>query len=403
MRIGYLTSRYPAVSHTFIRREVAAVRARGIDVHTFAVRHPATSELRGEDDRAELARTWAILPARPWKILEAHAHGIARRPRSYARTLRRALKHRMPGMRSALWAGFHFAEAIYLARELERRGIEHLHSHFANSGGTIGFLATQFLDIGWSQTLHGNSDFQATATALLREKIASARFTACVSHFGRALAMHASDPSDWDRVILSRCGIDLRAMPKREDPARREAGRRLRVLTVGRLAPEKGQIGLVRAFADVVAQGIDAELRIVGEGPERARIEAEVERLGLADRCALPGSASDVECIREMQEADLFVLTSFMEGLPVVLMEAMAVGTAVIAPRLAGIPELVEEGCGLLYTPAHRSELAERMVRLLRDPDLRARLGEAGQRRVMEEFVVERAVEPLVERFSNVA
>lgn len=401
MRIGYLTSRYPAVSHTFIRREVAAVRARGIDVQTFAVRRPPLSELRSEEDRLERARTWTILPARPLGVLEAHVRGITRRPRDYLRTLRRALRHRVPGIRSALWASFHFTEAIYLAAELDRRGIEHLHSHFANSGGTIGLLAAQFLGIGWSQTLHGASDFQATARSLLREKIAAARFTACVSHFGRAQALQASDPTHWDRVILSRCGIDLEMVPKRTNvPSSR---RRLRVLSVGRLAPEKGHVGLVQAFADVIHQGIDAELRIVGEGPERERIEAEVARFGLKERCVLPGAASDTQCLREMQEADVFVLTSFMEGLPVVLMEAMAVGTPVIAPRLAGIPELVEDGCGLLYAPAHRAELAERMTRLLRDPELRARLGEAGRQRVLEEFVVERAVEPLVERFSDVA
>jgi glycosyltransferase involved in cell wall biosynthesis len=172
------------------------------------------------------------------------------------------------------------------------------------------------------------------------------------------------------------------------------------VLCVGRLAREKAQRGLLDAFASVLEQGVDAELRIVGEGPERPHLEAAVAALGLAGRVTLPGAVAEEAIPAELAAADVFALSSVVEGLPVVLMEAMAHGVPVVAPRLAGIPELVEhERTGLLYAPTDWTGLAEHLVRLLRRPEERDRLAKEARVRVAEEFEIGRAVEPLLARF----
>ncbi len=159
---------------------------------------------------------------------------------------------------------------------------------------------------------------------------------------------------------------------------------------------------MLDAFAELLNEGVDAELRIIGDGPEKQRLEGRIAENGLLDRCSMLGRMSTNEVFRELESADLFVLSSFMEGLPVVLVEAMALGVPVIAPRLAGIPELVLDGqSGLLFTPAHWPELSQAMVRLAGDPEERSRLGKEGRRRVEAEFDIERAVEPLWQRLRN--
>lgn len=398
MRIGVLTSRYPAVSHTFIRREVEALRAHGLDVETFSVRRPAAEELLAEADREAERTTFHLLPMPAGRLLAAHAWALARRPRGYLRALGAARRERLPGARGALWALFHFAEAVVLARALCDRGVGHLHSHFANAGATVGLLATRVLGIGWSVTLHGTADFDGAWAPRLGARIGAARFVACISDAGRARAMHASAPEHWARIFRYRCGLDLGRWPR---PAPRdEAGGRPRVVSVGRLAPEKAQVGLLDALERLSARGIDAELHLVGEGPERPRLEARIrESEALRDRVVLRGALPPRDVAEALAAADAFALSSLMEGLPVVLCEALAAGVAPVAPRLAGIPELVEDGrTGLLYTPGRWDQLADALARLLEDPALRRRLAEAGRRRVEEEFEIHAAVEPLAQR-----
>src|SRR2546430_5439197 len=187
-KVGYLVSQYPAPSHTFIRREVEALRRRGLPVDTFSVRRPAPGVRFGRADQEELARTYYVLPARIWPLVLAHLWAL-QRPGPYFATLREAFRHRVPGVRALLWAIFYFVESIGLARELDRRGIEHLHNHFANAAAIVGMLACRYLGIGWSVTLHGISEFDYPAGLLLGRKLARARFAACVSSFGMAQAM----------------------------------------------------------------------------------------------------------------------------------------------------------------------------------------------------------------------
>ena len=400
MRIAYLVSQYPAASHTFIRREVTGLRARGFEVDTFSIRPPTGVSKLAAVDQREAESTWYVLPTSALRVARSHARSLLKRPGSYASTLRRALGHRVPGVRALLWAAFHFVESIELANEIERRGADHLHNHFANSGANVGLLVAHYLRLRWSLTLHGTSEFDYPAGMLLADKIETADFVACVTHFGRAQAMRIVDPKHWHKFVIVRAGIDPPPLSPR-DGAQPGAGRaRPLLVCVARLSPEKGHAGLLQAFARLVAEGLDADLELLGEGPDRTRIEEQVRVLGLSERVRLRGQVSEDQVLEALTRATVLVLASFMEGLPVTLMEALALGVPVVAPCVAGIPELVEHGVsGLTFPPGDWSRLAQVLREILADPALQQRLAREGRRRVEAEFFVERSLEPLVGAF----
>lgn len=398
MKLAYLTSQYPASSHTFIRREIEALRRRGVHIETFSIRPPSAAELVAEADRREHERTWYFFPARPLQILAAHAAALCTHPLRYFGAWWLAMRHRVPGARALLWAMFHFVEAIVLARALRKRGLTHLHNHFANSAANVGLCASHYLGMPWSLTLHGISETDYPAGVLLGEKIRAAKFVACVSHFGRAQAMRTVGPEHWPKLFVSRCGVETSRLPARDLASRPRA----RVLCVGRLSPEKGHVGLLDAFVAVRARGIDAELRLAGDGPDAARIARFIEAHGLRAHVTMLGRLTEEAVWAEIAKSDVLVSGSLMEGLPVVLMEALAMGVAVVAPCVAGIPELVEHGVtGWLFSPGDFQALAVCLEEALSDPKARDRHGREGQTRVAREFDIDRAIEPLLARWTG--
>lgn len=399
LRTGYLTSQYPAPSHTFIRREILALRRHGADINTYSVRRPINAEVMAADDQAALEDTGYILPPSPMALVSAQIRAVISQPLNYIRTLRLALRHRAPGFRSFIWALFHFLEAILLASWLKRDRIEHLHNHFANSGATVGLLATHFLGIDWSLTLHGISETDYPAGLLLPEKVTHAKFVCCVSNFGRAQAMRITPPAEWGKFQIVRCGIDLSSLPQTQaEVAARRSTRT--IICVGRLSPEKAQAGLLTAFQSIAEQHPGWQVQLVGDGPDRASLEALVRQVGLTDRVTFSGRLAEQATLAAIANADMLVLPSFMEGLPVVLMEAMALGTPVISSCVAGIPELVrDEHTGLLFPASDWGKLAQAIDRLIRDPELGQKMAEAGKRRIDEEFNIDEAVAPLARLF----
>ncbi|HWO14377.1 MAG TPA: glycosyltransferase, partial [Polyangiaceae bacterium] len=177
---------------------------------------------------------------------------------------------------------------------------------------------------------------------------------------------------------------------------------RPRIVCVARLAAEKGHAGLIEAFAELVAGGADVELELLGDGTEAERLAAQVQRLGLTDRVQMRGQVSEDQALAAMSNATVVVLASFMEGLPVVLMEALALGVPVIAPCVAGIPELIEHNVsGLSFPPGDWASLARVMAQMLADPGLRQRLAAEGKRRIEAEFFMEQSLAPLIAAFKS--
>lgn len=396
MRIAYLISQYPAASHTFIRREIEELRKQGLQIETFSIRQPSPDERTTPQDRAGFADTYYVLPPSFVTLIKAHLTAIARRPIAYLGTLRLALIHRAPGMRALLWALFHFAESIVVADELKRRGIDRLHNHFANAAANVGLLAANFTGVPWSLTLHGISETDYPAGLLLAKKVEAAQFVACVSWFGRAQAMRITPPGHWPKFLIVRCGLDMSCLP-----ARISSGPPPRLICVGRLSAEKGQIGLLEAFSEVRDRGIATQLVLVGDGPERELIERRCAALGLEHLVSFKGRLDEPATLAEIACADLLVVPSFMEGLPVVLMEAMALGVPVVASRVAGVPELIEDGQeGLLFRPGDWGDLSDKLALLLSDDALRERISAAARAKVQKEFEIAVAVGPLIRRFA---
>lgn len=383
--IAYLTGEYPKVSHTFILREVAALRALGAEVLTCTVRRAPANQVVGEDQQAEAARTYCILDAArraPHRLLLAHLGWIGRAPQRWGAALGLAWRTRAPGWKAALYQLFYFAEAGLLADHLRRQGVVHLHNHFGNSSCTVAMLTSAISGIPYSYTMHGPAIFYEPKRWRIDEKIARARFVACISHFCRSQGMYFSDPAHWDRLRIVHCGVDPTSYGRRERAAFAK-----HVLFVGRLDPVKGAPLLIEAFAQAAAAHPDARLTVVGDGPSRGLAERMARDLGLGNRVAFLGFRSQAEVAELLEEADMLVLPSFAEGVPVVLMEAMASRVPVVASRVAGVPELVEDGVsGHLLPPGDVATLADRITALMADPEGARAMGLAGRTKVEAEF-----------------
>lgn len=381
-RLAYLTSLYPAVSHTFIQREIAGLRDLGFTVETCAVRRPEDSHVTGPAERAALADTFYILAAarHPATLPRAVLAALGR-PKHLVRMLALAWRTAAPGLRGGLKQMAYAAEGLILSRHLRARGIDHLHNHFAGPGANVAMLASVLSGIPFSYTLHGPSDLYEPEKWQLREKTARAAFVACISHFARAQAMHFSNPGDWAKLRIVHCGV-VPDLYDRPEPAPRPG---IRLIFVGRLAAVKGLRVLLDAFAQARRTRADLHLTLVGDGADRAMLERLAAPLG--DAVHFAGYLSQDAVAAALSEADAFVLPSFAEGLPVVLMEALAARRPVIATQVAGVSELVEDGVtGFIVPPGDAGALADRIGRLANDPDLRARMGQAGRVKVRAEF-----------------
>jgi colanic acid/amylovoran biosynthesis glycosyltransferase len=397
LRIAYLTSQYPATSHTFIRREVAALRRRGIAIDTFSVRPPGLSDVVGPQDREEANRTYTLLAQSPLQFLRSHVWALFSRPRRYFVTAYRALKHRAPGLRNMALSMAHFAESILLANELHRRRITHLHNHFANSAATVGLLASRFLECRWSFVIHGPSETDYPAGYLLKEKITAADFVACAHYFGASQGMRLVPYDQWSKFHVVRCGIEFKTLPT--DVSQRHPRT---IVCVGRLSYDKAQAGLLEAFSKVHERFSDARLKFVGGGADRHQLESLTKTLGLSDRVTFLGPLPETETLQEIASSGMLVLPSFWEGLTVVLMEALALEVPAITSRIAGVPELIVDGSnGLLFTPANWSELSQCMIELLSSPELGIKLSKKGRLSVQSEFDVDRAAAKLAELFAH--
>lgn len=391
--IAYLTSQYPAASHTFIRREVEQLRSDGLTISTYSIRRPE-ADLASPADQQMRDETYYVLSAGLWAYVSSHFRALITRPRRYFAGFTHSMRHRVPGLKALIWALFHFAESIVLARKLEKDGVAHLHNHFANSAATVGMLASRFNGISWSLTLHGISETDYPAGLLLADKIAEARFVACVSWFGRAQAMRIVAASEWHKFHIVRCGIALDALPENEASQKQRA--RKQIVCVARLSSEKGHPGLLKAFAGLVRDGHDVELLLVGDGPEQDEVRVQCEELALGKRVQMAGRLSEQDTLAAIAGADILVLPSFMEGLPVVLMEGMALGKPVVASRVAGVPELIDdEESGLLFHPANWDGLQEALNRTLSDEAAAAKRAERARAKIAREFDVKIAVSPL--------
>lgn len=406
LRLAYVVSEYPAVSHAFIQREVLALRALGVSVDTFTVYPAGDKSLLSETDRAEARSTHSVLPLRPLRIAAALTRAIGERRRVVS-TLRLALSLRPGGPRGVARQLFYFAAALDVWSRCRARGIRHVHAHLATAGTDIALLIAELGGPAgtrrpawtWSTTMHGTPKAHDQAVTLPL-KLRRAPLVICASEAVRAHLMVTLEESVWPRLKVVHVGVDTAAFrPPASRPPRAEA----HLLTVARLVPLKAQRLLLEALAELVHDhSVPARLTVVGDGPLRDSLERTAAQLGVRDRVTFAGAVGQDRIQSYYSAADIFCLPSLLEGLPAVLMEAMATELPVVATRIMGVPELVDHGVsGLLVTPGRSSELARALLELISSPERRDRLGRAGRVRVQSEFELDDCARELAQHFAG--
>ncbi len=410
MRIGYLCSAYPAVSHTFVLREVEALRELGAEIETFTIHRAEPEQLLSEADREAFRTTFAILPPRWPRLARAHLRLALRAPLAYLATLALALRLSPRSLRGPLWQVFYFGEAVLLWDQCRRQGIRHLHVHFANVAADVALLASHIGSSleparpwSWSFTMHGPTEFYDVPRFRLAQKVRLASFVVCISEFARSQLMMLTEPGDWPKLRVIHVGLPVEQFsPARAAEAAPCRDSRARILCIGRLVAEKGHAVLLEATTLLAARGCDVEVVLAGTGPERSRLEGAAADLGIADRVQFLGAVGQDELCSHYARASAFCLASFAEGVPVVLMEAMAMELPVVSTRITGIPELIEHGReGLLVTPGRPDELANALAKLLAEAALARELGERGREKVLRAFSAEASAAALYATFEE--
>jgi colanic acid/amylovoran biosynthesis glycosyltransferase len=392
MRIAYLIGHYPAVTHTFIQREIQQLRRQGFEIETFSVWRAGEDQRLTELDRAEHERTYALLPPRPTDYFRCHVRAALRSPRQYLGTLARALRLSSHGLRGRLLGLSWFLEAVVVQRSCQRQAIRHVHVHLDGTAPAVGLLVTHLGNGGantgpwsFSMTVHGSKEFFDVFRQRLARKVRAARFVVCVSDFTRSQLMALVDHTHWPKLHVVHCGID----PEEFAPPERgfAVDGLMRILTVGRLDNMKGIAILIEAIAELRRRSPPVALTVVGDGPQRDHLQRLAQRDSVSEYITWAGWVGQDGIRAHYRAADVFCLPSFAEGIPVVLMEAMSTGLPVVANHITGIPELVEhEVSGLLVRPGRSDLLVDALERLARDADLRSRLGQAGREKVAREF-----------------
>lgn len=379
MKVAYLVNQYPKVSHSFIRREIEGLESCGVTVVRYAIR-TCDGELVDEADQLELHKTRVLLSGGAVSLLLALCRVALSRPQQFIEALRLALQVGWGSERGILLHLAYLAEACILWGWLAEDGIERVHAHFGTNSTTVAMLCRVLGGVPYSFTVHGPEEFDKVRAIGLPEKIARAAFVVAVSSFGRSQLYRWCDARQWSKIHVVHCGVDASFFAQPPVPVPETP----QLVCVGRLSEQKGHLLLVEAARRLAREGLAFKLILVGDGELRPDIEAALSRWDLAERIEITGWASSAEVRRQLLAARALVLPSFAEGLPVVIMEALALGRPVVSTYVAGIPELVEPGvCGWLVPPGSTEDLVDALRSVLQaTPEVLAQMGRAGAERV---------------------
>jgi glycosyltransferase involved in cell wall biosynthesis len=397
MKLGYLVSQYPALSHTFVLREVRALRRHGVEVCVVSVRgcDRPIAELSA-DEAEEAMQTFSVLGAGYLHALAANLRILCRHPVGYLRGLLYAWALSRGTPKLMLTYTFYFLEAVVAGQYFERQRVTDIHTHFSS---TVLLILARIFRVRYSLTAHGSGEFVDVVGFHFAEKVAGATLVATIAQYGMSQVLNACDPAHWHKVVVLPLGVDVEAFRPRAAPPR-NPNEPFRLLSVGRLSPPKGYPILIEAVALLRERGRNVSLTLVGEGPLRSTLAELIAVRGLKDIVRLAGACNH-DCIADYYDSsDAFVLSSFLEGLPVVLMEAMAMELPCVATWITGVPEIIENDVdGLLVPPASATAIVDAVERLMEDPEAARRLGIAARRKVLAKYHLGRNVERLAQEF----
>jgi glycosyltransferase involved in cell wall biosynthesis len=388
-------SHYPAISHAFVLREVEALRAQGLDVHTMSIHRVDPADLLADSDRRAAATTFNVLPTGVVRLLTAHTLAFVRSPTRYLSTLACALSTGAPGVRERLWHLFYFAEAMILLRHCQHDRIDHVHAIFADAATDVAMLVAHYQrdpaptgrPLTWSIAVHGSVEFYNVIRYGIEQKLRHALFVVAISDFGRSQLMTLCTQERWPHIHVVRCAVDVDVYVPPAERSTLSSG--TEILFLGRLLHGKGLPLLFESLAVLNAEGLEVRLTVVGDGPARPELEATARALGVTDFVRFVGAVGQDDIRGYYERADIFCLPSFAEGIPVVVMEAMAMEMAVVTTRIMGIPELITDGEeGLLVAPGRADQLTDALRRLVSSPQERRRMGAAARAKISRNFEV---------------
>lgn len=377
MKIAYLLNSYPMTSTTFIRREIEALVGQGVDVSRFAVRHWETP-LVDADDLAEQARTHYLLTGNLGRVLLAFAVELLTNPVGVARAF---------GALLTLWrnarggVGRHAAylmQAAYFRQRARAERIDHVHAHFATNATAVAMLSKLMGGPGYSFTTHGPDEFENSSRLSFDLKMGQARFIAAISNFCRVQLVRASRWQHWDKIHIVPCGLKLADF----QPDHRFDPGNLGFVNIARFNSQKGLLLIPPALALLKAEFPTCKVILIGDGEERAALLAAIAEHDVAAMIELRGWQPNAEVREAIRSSRALLLPSFAEGLPVVIMEAFALGRPVVSTYIAGIPELLDRDCGWIVPAGSVEALAGAMREALHaSPARLAALGAEGRRR----------------------
>lgn len=380
MRIAYFINQYPKVSHSFIRREILALERQGFEVQRIALRG-WDAELVDAEDVSERDKTLYVLQGGVKALLKPMLQVLRHRPRAFFSALWLALRMGRRADRSWPYHLIYLAEACRMLPWLRTFGAEHVHAHFGTNSTEVVMLVNALGGPTYSFTVHGPEEFDKAQFIHLGEKVRRSAFVAAISSYGRSQLYRWVDHGHWAKVKVVHCGLerafhDVPAVPVPAVP---------RLVCVGRLCEQKGQLLLMEAARLLAAKGVAFEMVLAGDGEMRGQIETLIAQHGLQAHVRITGWISSEQVREEILAARAMVLPSFAEGLPVVIMEAMALRRPVLTTYVAGIPELVRHGeNGWLFPAGAVEELAHVLEDCLMQPDdVLQRMGEAAYQRVL--------------------
>jgi glycosyltransferase involved in cell wall biosynthesis len=397
VKIAYVLNTYPQPSQSFIRREIHALERRGVDVLRLPMR-PSEQRLVDPGDQTESECCHYVLAAGAARLALAFLVCVVRAPHRGWRTFWLAM--RLGGASAArLRHLIYLMEAAYVARVTRRENCQHIHAHFGTNAATVSLLAEALGAPGYSFTTHGPEEFDAPHALSLGQKVDRARFAVAISSFGRSQLSRWASFGSWARIKVVHCGIE----PARFAEPRAVPEGPLRLVAIGRFVEQKGLMVLIHALADAVRDVPDIHVSLVGDGEMRADLEAAIAAHGLSENVTLTGWLSEAGVRDELANAHALVIPSFAEGLPMVVMEAMASGRPVLATYVAGTPELVvPEETGWMVPAGDVQALADLMVRVAAVPQARlTQMGQQARERVLERHDIDQEAEKLAGHFAE--
>ena len=389
-QLVYLVGQFPAINHGYLLAEVRHLRRLGFGLEVISVSPPdrPTSALT-DAEREETVRTYYIKALSALRIALLNAAEFLRSPLRYLRGVFFAFRLAGPSPKAISYHLAYLAEAAIVGRRMRQLGISHVHASFS---ATVALIAAKIFPITWSFGVYGFGELHDPSVTHLKERIESAQFVRSISKFGRGQLMLSSERDQWPKLLYSPLGIEVADFTPRASNSTNSSVARL--LCVGRLSEEKGQALLLDSIAALIAEGLRLQLHFVGDGPDRRWLENYASRLGIASSIVFEGWIDEAKLLALYSNTDIFVLSSLAEGIPMVLIEAMALEKPCVAPRIAGIPELIGHGVdGLLFSVADVEDLSRQIRTLLQSSKLREQMGKLAREKVVREYDMTRNCE----------